>query len=162
MHDHGPVPDHIVEKIDLWVSDFMERPAAAEPAGRVGADAPAVLVAFLQSACHGHDDPADVEGHAVSHALFDHVAPLALPAGAHDGVPSLVAAFLADLQEVGRMADGRLLAAQVRASASAYRDRAAGRTPQERRVAPKVGRNDPCPCGSGQKYKRCCLTALDG
>ena len=25
-----------------------------------------------------------------------------------------------------------------------------------RRVMPKVGRNDPCPCGSGQKYKRCC------
>ena len=21
----------------------------------------------------------------------------------------------------------------------------------------KAGRNDPCPCGSGQKYKRCCL-----
>ncbi|PWG62536.1 hypothetical protein DEM34_12175 [Spiribacter halobius] len=21
----------------------------------------------------------------------------------------------------------------------------------------KVGRNEPCPCGSGQKYKRCCL-----
>jgi uncharacterized protein len=21
---------------------------------------------------------------------------------------------------------------------------------------PKVGRNDPCPCGSGRKYKRCC------
>jgi hypothetical protein len=25
--------------------------------------------------------------------------------------------------------------------------------------APKVGRNDPCPCGSGRKYKRCCLDA---
>ena len=24
------------------------------------------------------------------------------------------------------------------------------------RNAPKVGRNDPCPCGSGRKYKRCC------
>jgi len=23
--------------------------------------------------------------------------------------------------------------------------------------APKIGRNDPCPCGSGLKYKRCCL-----
>jgi SEC-C motif domain protein len=22
---------------------------------------------------------------------------------------------------------------------------------------PKVGRNDPCPCGSGKKYKQCCL-----
>ena len=21
----------------------------------------------------------------------------------------------------------------------------------------KVGRNDPCPCGSGKKYKQCCL-----
>jgi SEC-C motif domain protein len=25
-----------------------------------------------------------------------------------------------------------------------------------RRGAPKVGRNDPCPCGSGKKYKKCC------
>jgi uncharacterized protein len=25
-----------------------------------------------------------------------------------------------------------------------------------RREAPKVGRNDPCPCGSGRKYKHCC------
>jgi preprotein translocase subunit SecA len=24
-----------------------------------------------------------------------------------------------------------------------------------RREAPKVGRNDPCPCGSGKKYKQC-------
>ena len=22
-------------------------------------------------------------------------------------------------------------------------------------AGPKVGRNDPCPCGSGQKYKKC-------
>jgi len=25
------------------------------------------------------------------------------------------------------------------------------------KAAPKVGRNDPCPCGSGKKYKQCCL-----
>jgi hypothetical protein len=25
----------------------------------------------------------------------------------------------------------------------------------------KVGRNDPCPCGSGKKYKRCCLLKSD-
>ena len=30
--------------------------------------------------------------------------------------------------------------------------------PQEPLFAmPKAGRNDPCPCGSGLKYKRCCL-----
>jgi preprotein translocase subunit SecA len=24
-------------------------------------------------------------------------------------------------------------------------------------VSRKVGRNDPCPCGSGKKFKKCCL-----
>jgi SEC-C motif-containing protein len=24
------------------------------------------------------------------------------------------------------------------------------------RVGDKIGRNDPCPCGSGKKYKKCC------
>ena len=24
------------------------------------------------------------------------------------------------------------------------------------RSSPKIGRNDPCPCGSGLKYKKCC------
>ena len=25
-----------------------------------------------------------------------------------------------------------------------------------KREEPKIGRNDPCPCGSGKKYKKCC------
>ena len=25
-----------------------------------------------------------------------------------------------------------------------------------KRTSPKVGRNDPCPCGSGRKFKKCC------
>ena len=28
--------------------------------------------------------------------------------------------------------------------------------PGQREGIVKVGRNDPCPCGSGRKYKRCC------
>jgi hypothetical protein len=30
------------------------------------------------------------------------------------------------------------------------------------RANPKVGRNDPCPCGSGNKYKKCCLNKSNG
>jgi SEC-C motif-containing protein len=29
--------------------------------------------------------------------------------------------------------------------------------PAPAKAAAKVGRNDPCPCGSGKKYKQCCL-----
>ena len=32
------------------------------------------------------------------------------------------------------------------------------RTPYQRE-SPKIGRNDPCPCGSGKKHKRCCGAA---
>ena len=35
---------------------------------------------------------------------------------------------------------------------------------QPRRVKPseKIGRNDPCPCGSGKKYKNCCMLKNEG
>ena len=29
------------------------------------------------------------------------------------------------------------------------------------RISPRTGRNDPCPCGSGRKYKKCCLGLPD-
>jgi preprotein translocase subunit SecA len=52
---------------------------------------------------------------------------------------------------------------QVGQFAMAERQRAAAQAPQgEQKVKqikldqPKVGRNDPCPCGSGKKYKKCC------
>lgn len=39
-----------------------------------------------------------------------------------------------------------------------YRFWQSHRTPQKpvTRESPKVGRNDPCPCGSGKKFKQCC------
>ena len=46
-------------------------------------------------------------------------------------------------------------------AATAARGAQAGRKPVKlptitvRRQGPKIGRNDPCPCGSGKKYKKC-------
>lgn len=34
--------------------------------------------------------------------------------------------------------------------------RAVAERPQVQRMSPKVGRNEPCPCGSGKKFKKCC------
>ena len=31
-----------------------------------------------------------------------------------------------------------------------------GKSETVRREEEKVGRNEPCPCGSGKKYKKCC------
>jgi preprotein translocase subunit SecA len=47
---------------------------------------------------------------------------------------------------------------------NAQRAAAAGASPKRVtdpiKAAPKVGRNDPCPCGSGKKYKNCCGKGL--
>ncbi len=44
---------------------------------------------------------------------------------------------------------------------AAARPQARVAVPQVRRDGPKIGRNDPCPCGSGQKFKMCHGAALD-
>ncbi|MDO8585724.1 MAG: preprotein translocase subunit SecA [Armatimonadota bacterium] len=36
-----------------------------------------------------------------------------------------------------------------------------GRAPAPHGRKDKVGRNDPCPCGSGQKFKKCCLPKIE-
>jgi len=50
--------------------------------------------------------------------------------------------------------------AQVRMSqedeGGASREEAPAPSRTVRHEGPKVGRNDPCPCGSGKKYKKCC------
>jgi preprotein translocase subunit SecA len=44
----------------------------------------------------------------------------------------------------------------------ARRMRTKSRASRNKKPGKKVGRNDPCPCGSGKKYKRCCLRARGG
>ena len=34
--------------------------------------------------------------------------------------------------------------------------------PRKPEAKKKVGRNDPCPCGSGKKYKNCCMKKQSG
>jgi len=40
------------------------------------------------------------------------------------------------------------------------RDRAKPKTMQVLKRGKKFGRNDPCPCGSGKKFKRCCIGSI--
>ena len=57
-------------------------------------------------------------------------------------------------ERLGRLEDAEEL------SKERYKERADGEdTPAAPRSAPsvKVGRNSPCPCGSGKKFKKCCL-----
>lgn len=56
-----------------------------------------------------------------------------------------------------------LAAALKKQQAANYRETVASAAPMPTSApsqkTPKVGRNDPCPCGSGKKYKKCCGAA---
>jgi preprotein translocase subunit SecA len=53
----------------------------------------------------------------------------------------------------GALADGKKASDVVSEAANAAEAQAKAKPV---RTGPKVGRNDPCPCGSGKKYKNCC------
>jgi len=44
----------------------------------------------------------------------------------------------------------------VKITSTGAGDGSTKRKPVVKSEAQKVGRNDPCPCGSGKKYKKCC------
>jgi SEC-C motif-containing protein len=77
-------------------------------------------------------------------------------------VPEILGGFLEWLEDSGRVAGGRSLARFVGALGPAYRDRCSPkgglRTPPIVKKTADIGRNDPCPCGSGKKFKKCCAT----
>jgi len=78
-----------------------------------------------------------------------------------DTVEKLFAIQIAREQEVREMKVERkqafVMSRGTEAAAQGGGETEDGKGVTVRREGKKVGRNDPCPCGSGKKYKRCCL-----
>ena len=110
--------------------DLLDGPAEADLSGTRSApsDDPALGEAIARVL--RYLEPQD-DAEAELQAVMDRERPLTT---LDDAIDDLVMA-VADLWELNREARYKV---EVR-----------------RRDAPKVGRNDPCPCGSGRKYKRC-------
>jgi hypothetical protein len=105
---------------------------------------------------HGDDDfwaPDDEDGPGMSLAEFDQMFRSGLRAAwkAHFGrQPSE--------SEIELAMSGNLLDAATRPVAEEPEDKGGDVDVAEPiRAEPRVGRNDPCPCGSGKKFKKCCL-----
>jgi hypothetical protein len=144
------------ETIAAWVGDFGESPSFSLLPAPAKEYANEILARFLQRACEERDvAPADLAEGDLRPALVDGVGALELPRSVREAVPELCGAFLQELERQGRLAGGAGLARTVRALGRAFRETY---DPQPiRNPGAKLGRNDPCPCGSGRKYKQCCM-----
>jgi uncharacterized protein YecA (UPF0149 family) len=99
---------------------------------------------------------------------------LSLSAEAGKTAPETITSFLHLLEENGHIKNADQLCEEVKANKQAFlklmpkpkKTRAAKKSTTRKttkdtvstkpKAEIKVGRNDPCPCGSGKKYKKCC------
>ena len=147
-------------RFESWAAEFEGAPEALPFAPKVRLAAQDMLAEFLGGACAEGTDPGQIGEKEVSRGLLERVANLHLEKEVRAEAPRLVAAYLEYLGREGRVANGRHLANYALALAKQFPQKGGGGGPPIRREAPKLGLNDPCPCGSGKKWKRCCRKTM--
>lgn len=146
------------QQIENWVGDFCTSDAIREFPPAVREHAASVLAKFVVAACEVRGvEPADVEEADLKAALLGLVAKLNIPEAVRSKVPALCGAMLGHMEAEGRLGGGRVLGSYVRALGGAYEEAASGKPKPIVRPGSRLQRNDPCPCGSGVKYKKCCM-----
>jgi hypothetical protein len=88
------------------------------------------------------------------------VGQLSVPLKVRQSFPDVLKAFFSFLSSTGKCPnaeDWSVFVSQISPQYLAnFRTDGSMKGETVRKVLPKVGRNDPCPCGSGKKYKKCC------
>jgi len=161
------------QRVTLETAAFLDSAAARALAGASRAEIKFVVESFLESVYDGLGkaprllDPEDL------HPLLGNLLPPRFarrdPRAAR--VPAVLRAYFAHLAETEVLPQAFELGQALEANLAEF-ERAvrtgdphghahaapAGAPPARPIVnrAPKVGRNDPCPCGSGKKFKACC------
>ncbi|MEM7260863.1 MAG: SEC-C metal-binding domain-containing protein [Planctomycetota bacterium] len=144
-----------------WISDFTESARFATLGPSIKEFSSPVLVTFLEGiAGRTRGELYELDEATLRATLLDDLAPLAIPGSAQGEVLLLLRLFLEELGEQGRLPDGAQHGVYVAALRSAYEHAVSGPGTITNPAA-KLGRNDPCPCGSGRKYKKCCQRLLD-
>jgi hypothetical protein len=150
------VDAYLKEQLENWVSDFCASARFSEAKGAAREYASQALLAFLARACE-RTLPGEIGEPDARAGLLEGVAKLALPESARAEMPALCALFLEEMEQQGRVANGRALGLFLKALREPYLEAAGGKPKPFRSPGAPIGRNDPCPCGSGKKYKKCCL-----
>lgn len=108
--------------------------------------------------------PENADAGLFEQVLTEGVARLDLPQAARRGAPALLSAFFEYLASAGRYPPAGEWVGWVEEVGARYaarfREDGSVKGATVRHSLPSVGRNDPCPCGSGKKFKKCCMEVL--
>ncbi|MBL8897250.1 MAG: SEC-C domain-containing protein [Planctomycetes bacterium] len=154
-------------KIQLAVAAFLDSPQAEALSAVPRKNQATIIERFLRSAFEDLGKaPKLLDGHDL-HELVGHVLPGRFPKKdpLAEHAMDVVAAYLDHLNEVEVVSNLWEMKTALEGTRAEFEESVRtgrivhhGHAPQKPKVnaAPKVGRNDPCPCGSGKKFKKCC------
>ena len=149
---------------DNWVGDFAESFPASTFDVATRSRIVDILYHFGTAMRRLNPDfPDSASSESFATVFAQNLSRLALPPNVREDVPEVVARCLEYLQDGGRVGHGYAWAEEVRRLRLGATAVSKGNDPMAPKAAPirntpktSVGRNDPCPCGSGKKYKKCC------
>lgn len=141
-----------LDTIEHWVSEYLSSTEGEMQAREFGDRAGAVLASFMDNACGNHVAPEELEQSALTDGIAIGLGRIALTEPEKEATPALLDGFLGYCERSGRLSGGEELGQYARQSATAHLLKK-----QQRKATIKVGPNDPCPCGSNKKYKKCCM-----
>jgi hypothetical protein len=155
--EHAVADPYRDENLGNWAGDFAASDRLGLFPDGLREVAQGVLETLLRAACAERNcEPAALLPDDLKAGLLGAVARLELPEAVRAFVPSLCRAYLEDLQTRGRLGSGQALGRYVGALKEAFLAATPGIVQTYARPGAKIGRNEPCPCGSGRKYKKCC------
>jgi hypothetical protein len=145
-----------------FISDYLGSPQFSLLETEAKEHAEALLGFVLNEAERIRPEfPESADAELFEQVLTEGVARLDLPLTVRRGAPALLVACFEYLASSGRYPEAGEWAGWVEEMAERYaarfREDGSVKGATVRHALPSVGRNDPCPCGSGKKFKKCCI-----
>ena len=146
-----------------WIGDYVASEHFSFLAPALKSRAQALLSHFFGALEQESDNfPTTASSRLFSLVLGKHMAKLDLPTATRQALPDLVEAFLDYVQQTGKYPQAAAWLdwfPTVQAEyAAQFREDGSQRGTTVRHPVKAVGRNEPCPCGSGKKFKKCCMS----
>ncbi|MBN1981073.1 MAG: SEC-C domain-containing protein [Chitinivibrionales bacterium] len=153
-----------MQHIENYVSDFFSSSHQSFIPAVIRPHAESVLNQFCAWIQQQPDQAVTYD--ALQQFLFSPIAQSSMDMESKKAVAQLLECFFSYLSDSGNVPSAANWSIDLALAASTFTSRLRddgtlrGETFQKKYT--DVGRNDPCPCGSGKKFKKCCQKLIDG
>ena len=158
-------PPMFQDQAESLVSEYAGSEHFLFLSGQAKEGAESVLTAFFRQAQHlDRSTLQDLKAKDVEDVLLNKMTRLEMSAELKKAVPDILDGFFAFLKDTGRFPPAgawRMCLEAVRGKyLQSLRADGSVKGATFKKQYTDVGRNDPCPCGSGKKFKKCCMPLI--